>query len=159
MADNPYLSKTPITDGINRQFDAWDAQIEEAKRKSAEAAKEQCDKIKEDIKNYTEEKKEELTEQRDETNDKSQPAKAIDAIKDGIKDIDEAVGAINKMIKFLADSAMYLIAVAADTMQAPTTLVTRANQSLQKLGEPPDSIAPVPDYVPPDPEPTPETGS
>ena len=142
-------SKTPITDGINRQFDAWDAQIDDLKNKSREAAKEQAEKIKKDIKDYTEKKKEELQGEKEETEEKSSAAKAVAAIKDGISSIDDAVGAINKILKFVGDSALYLVAVAADIAKAPTTLVNRANQSLAKLATPPsEQFEPIPEDEP-----------
>ena len=62
----------PICNAINAQFDAWDAQINDLKNKSREAAKEQAEKIKKDIKEYAKKKKEELTEQKEETDAKKE---------------------------------------------------------------------------------------
>lgn len=139
------MSTTPISDAINEQFDAWDAQIDELKKQASEAAKKQIEKLKKDIKDYVKKKKDELDKDKEKTTEKSSAAKAVQAIKDGIKSIDDAIDAINKILKFLGDSATYLISVAQDAMQAPITLANRFNQTLANLGSLPDEAMPIPE--------------
>lgn len=146
-------STGPICTAINEQFDAWDAQIDELKNKSAEAAREQAEKIKKDIKDYVEEKKDELTKQKQETEAKES------AIKPPVKpkDIDEVVGFCEKVATCLQEIVKFVTVITTDIAFAPSTLVSRANQSLQKLGTPPsEQFEPIPE---PEPKPEPNSGS
>lgn len=129
------MSATPICDAIDERFNAWDAQIEDLKNQTKEAAKEQVKKIKKDIEDYTKSKEKELNKQDEETQSKTQAAEAINEIKGGISKVEEAVGAINKILTFLGDAAEQLIAVAADISQAPAKLTKRSAETLSKLTE------------------------
>lgn len=146
-------STGPICTAINEQFDAWDAQIDELKNKSAEAAREQAEKIKKDIKDYVEEKKEELTEQKEETNAK----KKAFAVPDVPSKPEDILGWATKVKDILTEIVNVITSVALDITLAPGLLVNRANQSLQKLGTPPnEQFEPIPE---PEPEPEPDSGS
>ena len=119
----------PICNAINSQFDAWDAQIEDLKNKSKEAAMEQAEKIKKDIQDYAEKKGEELEKQATETEAKEQAL----AVPTPPKDIDDVVGFCSKVVTCLQEMVSMIATTVVDTAAAPAVLSTRVAQSLEKL--------------------------
>lgn len=119
----------PICSAINSQFDSWDAQIEDLKNKTKEAAIEQAEKIKKDIQEYAEKKGEELTKQKTETEAKEQAL----AVPTAPKDTDDVVSFCGKVVTCLQEIVKTVASVSTDIASAPGVLSARATQSLEKL--------------------------
>ena len=119
----------PITNAINAQFDAWDAQIDDLKNKSKEAAREQVEKIKKDIQEYVDKKKAELDSQKAKTD----AEKSAFAVPDVPKKVDDILSWATKVKNILAEMMTLITSVVTDLATAPVTLTSRAAQSLSKL--------------------------
>lgn len=122
----------PVCKAIEAQFDAWDAQIDDLKNKSKEAAMEQAKKIKKDIEDYAEKKGEELDKQKDETEAKTSTAEELKEIANPTK-IEDALDAVQKTLKLVKDIADEILGTAADIMAAPGVLAKRSAESIGKL--------------------------
>lgn len=136
-------SPTPMTDACRKQFDKWDASIEEWKKGNRELAKKKLEELKECIKKWAESKKDELELEKEETEESpimkayNTLVEAIKAIKgeftEAIKGIIEAFTAI---VNFMKEVAAYISRKIVDLTSAITVITTRTPNTLSNCTMP-----------------------
>lgn len=136
-------SPTPMTDACRKQFDEWDASIEEWRKGNKELAEKKLKELKECIKKWADSKKDELELEKEET-EQSPVMKAYKALVEAIKaikgDFSEAIKGIikafNAVVDFMKEVAAYISRKIVDLTSAITVIATRTPDTLANCAKP-----------------------